>query len=225
MLFEMFNSVQAGIRQEKKLDLTTNHLANADTNGFKADILSFDEILRAKVTSDFTQGDMKFTENKLDLGLEGRGFFKVKTNDGIRYTRDGNFTLNKEGMLVNHNGFPVLGNGSEIFINGKDVSIGESGEINVDGEFAGNVDVVTFKSFSKIQKKEGLNLYVYNGDPADEISDQSAKVKQGYLERSNISVVSEMTKMIEISRHYEAIQKMIRSIDETDTKALEIARI
>ncbi len=225
MILEITTPVQTGLKQERKMETIANHLANVDTSGFKADILSFDEMLNIHMAVDFTQGDIKMTGNNLDFAISGEGFFKVQTQQGVRYTRSGNFTLNNEGLLVTQNGDPVLGEGGEITIKGTDIYCNEAGEIFVDGTLSDKLDIVTFNSLENLQK-EGSSLFVYKGDPADATAPEKVSVKQKALERPNVSTVVEMTKMIETMRTYEALQKMIQSFDETDSKIInEAARI
>lgn len=219
MILQMTRPVQAGLVQEKKFEIISNHLANADTNGFKGDILTFDEMLRAKLTLDLTQGDIKATGNNLDLALADEGFFKIQTSQGFRYTRNGSFSLNGENLLVTQSGDPVLGEDGPITIDGTDIRINEDGEVLSDGEIAGKLKIVTFRDMAKLQK-DGSSLFLYQGMPLDETVPPTISVRQGALERANVSTVVEMTKMIETMRLYEAFQKVIQSCDEADGKAI-----
>ncbi len=134
MLLQMTRPVQAGIRKQRQYEITANHLANLNTTGFKGDVLSFDRVFKANLTVDYSQGPLKATEGKFDIAINGDGFFKVQTGEGVRYTRDGNFILNQEGTLVTMNGDEVLSDSGPIAIEGNNVSINEAGEIEVDGE-------------------------------------------------------------------------------------------
>ncbi len=224
MILQMIGPVQGGLRQEKKFEIIANHLANVSTNGFKADILTFDHVFRAKLVVDHRQGDLKATGNKLDLALGDSGFFKVQTQRGIMYTRDGNFTIDRNNTLSTQNGEPVLGTAGPIIINGTDVNINEIGGIQVDGGVAGQLDIVTFNNLDLLQK-QGNSLYRYKGSEEDEIVPENVLVKQGTLEKPNISIAAEMTKMIQTHRMYEAYQKMIHIFDEINSKAItEVGR-
>ncbi|MGD9733834.1 MAG: flagellar hook-basal body protein [Desulfamplus sp.] len=219
MILQMTRPVQGGLRQERILEATSNHLANADTVGFKKDVVSFDKMFKAQLNTDFSQGHLKTTDNKLDVALGDEGFFKIDTPDGIQYTRDGNFSLNTQGVLVNQHGYPVQGANGDIAINGQRVEINEAGEIWVDGVLADNFDVVTFEDLTKLDKKGG-DLFIYNGDPADEQQPERVLVKQGVLENANISVVDEMVGMVDHHRMYETYQKMMQTFDEVDGKTV-----
>ncbi|MBU0995492.1 MAG: flagellar hook-basal body protein [Proteobacteria bacterium] len=219
MILEMTRPVQAGLRQEKKYEVTANHIANVDTTGFKKDTLSFDRMMKANLSVDLTQGDVISTQNKLDVALMDEGFFKVQTVSGVRYTRNGNFHLDNLGRIVTPLGDPVLGDAGPLTVQGTNIYINSSGGVEVDGGNIGNLSVVTFADLGKIQK-EGSGYFIYKGGPQDEIPPQKITMKQGTLERSNVSTVYEMTKMIDIQRMYEAAQKMMQTFDEVDGRAI-----
>lgn len=231
MILEMTRPVQGGLRQERKLDAVSNNLANVDTTGYKKDVVSFDRTFKAQLNKDFGQGDLVETGNPFDLGLAGEGFFKIETPDGIQYTRDGNFTLDAEGVLVDMNGYPVMGQGGVIAIDLNETTadgadINETGEIFVNGGVVGVLDIVTFEDKDKLDKV-GNSLLAYDGDPADEIAMAlpDLKVKQMYVEGSNVQAVEEMVKMIDYHRMFETFTKSMLTFDEVDEKAiLEVGR-
>ena len=99
MIHEMSYAVQGALRQEKRFEVLSNHLANVQTAGFKTQTLSFDDMLQAHMNIDFSQGTLVPTGNPLDLGLSGDGFFKIQTDQGVRYTRNGSFSLDPPGMV------------------------------------------------------------------------------------------------------------------------------
>ncbi|MCK5310649.1 MAG: flagellar hook-basal body protein [Desulfobacteraceae bacterium] len=219
MLLELTRPVQGGLRQERKLEAVANHLANADTAGFKRDVISFDKEFRARMNTDLTQGAIEKTGNDLDLALKDEGFFKIDTPAGIRYTRNGNFTLNSNGVLVNQAGNFVLGQGGAIVVNGTNVDINKIGEIRIDGTLRDRLDIITFENLTMLQK-EGANNYVYKGDTRDETGPLNIAVEQGAIESSNIQVVDEMVSMIDHHRMYQIYQKMMMTFDEIDGKAI-----
>ena len=219
MIQDIATIVQSALTQEMKLDNIANHLANASTTGFKADILSFDEELQAHSTVDFTQGDFRETGNVLDLALSGDGFFKVQTQQGMRYTRNGTFSLNRDNILVTENGDPVMGDSGPISIQGSNVQINENGEVLVDNSQVGKLSIVTFSSKENLIK-EGESLFEYTGEATDETGAETALVKQGSLEMPNTILVIEMTKMMETMRTYESYMKIIQTFDEVDMKLI-----
>ena len=229
MILEMTRPVQGGLRQERKLDAVSNNLANVDTTGYKKDVVSFDRQFKAQLNKDFSQGDLKETGNPFDISLAGPGFFKIETPDGIQYTRNGNLSLNSEGVLVDQGGNPVLGQGGAIIIDLQNITaqgaeINQIGEIRVDGDIIDTLDIVSFGELDKLEKV-GQNLLAYNGNPADEIPQNNVMIKQMSLEGSNVQAVDEMVKMIDYHRMFETFTKSMLTFDEIDGKAIsEVGR-
>ncbi|MDY6823449.1 MAG: flagellar hook-basal body protein [Thermodesulfobacteriota bacterium] len=220
MLHEMARPVQGGLRQEKKFEITANNIANANTTGFKKDILSFGEMLSYRMNTDFSDGPVKSTGNKLDVAITGDGFFKIQTDEGIRYTRSGNFTLDNTNTLVTQNGNPVMGDGGPIVIEGGDVVIDDTGEVRVGNTTAGILAVVDFDSYDNL-KKAGDTLFAPADDaPLQERAPERVAVKQGALEMGNVSSVKEMAQLIKTERIYQTYQKMIHTFDELNATAV-----
>lgn len=223
MILEMTRPVQGGLRQERKLEAVSNNLANADTTGFKKDTISFDEKFKAQLNKDFSQGDVHTTGNPLDFALSGEGFFKIETADGIKYTRNGNFSRDLNGILVDQNGNPVMGQGGAIAIDDDDIeqglSINQNGEIILSGEIVDTFDIVTFEDLRMLER-EGLNLLSYKGKTTDEVPVELVVVKHRALEKSNTKVVDEMVRMIDYNRMFETFTKSMMTFDEIDAKAI-----
>ncbi|MEA1934528.1 MAG: flagellar basal-body rod protein FlgF [Thermodesulfobacteriota bacterium] len=227
----LIESVETLLAQERRMDQVSNNLANVDTNGFKKENVTFWEMLYTasdqrqrvgkamKVITDHAQGTMELTGNPLDLAINGTGFFKVQTPQGIRYTRAGNFFRNDQNQLVTPNGHLVMGQGGEITIQGDEVCIDRYGSINVDGEEMGQLAIVTFADLDVLQK-EGENNFRLVDKMARELTPEFLEVRQGYLETSNVSTVVEMTEMIDLHRAYEAQQKSVHAIDSLNDKAV-----
>lgn len=223
MILEVTRPVQGGLRQERKLESVSNNLANAETIGFKKDTISFDLKFKAQVNKDFSQGSLQTTGNALDVALSGEGFFKIETPEGIRYTRNGNFSLDINGVLVDQNGNPVLGQGGAIVIAGEEMeetlSINQIGEISLGGEVIDTLDIVTFEDKRKLER-EAENLLSYKGPTTDELQVEQTVVQHRTLENSNIQVVDEMVRMIDYHRMFETFTKSILTFDEVDNKAI-----
>src|SRR2546422_11106995 len=131
----------------KIVDVITNNLANANTNGFKRDfgfVLQNETGFDAGTKVDLSVGDLVPTGNKLDVALNGPGFFVINTPSGVRYTRSGNFALNAAGELVTKDSMKVLStSGSPILVGEGDVDI-RDGVVTVDGNEVATLKVVTF---------------------------------------------------------------------------------
>jgi flagellar basal-body rod protein FlgG len=172
--------------------------------------------------TDYSQGSFRITDNTYDMAISGDGFFSIEfTNKAgetsTKYTRDGSFTLNSDGYLVTQDGDYVLGTSGRIRLDPlQDATIDESGNIWQDGSRVATLRITDFEDYNYLEHY-GENYY----QPIDGATTKTAdcKVMSGYLEMSNIQVVSEMVEMISVSRAYETNQKMIQTFDST----LEIA--
>src|SRR5215475_9137824 len=152
---------------------------------------------------DFTQGALQRTNNPLDAAISGSGFFVVQTPAGERYTRDGGFQLNNLGQLVTASGETVLGTAGPIVLQptDHDVTISADGTITVlegvsrTDSIRGKLRMVTFADGQKLAK-DGANLYSAPNGTAPQ-QDTKSTVQQGFVEKSNINSVVEMSRMIE----------------------------
>lgn len=180
--------------------------------------------------TDYSQGAFLQTEEPYDVALAGNGFFKISfTNKAgqtsVKYTRDGSFTLNNQGYLVTKDGDFVLDtNNNRIQLDtAQTSSIDDMGYIYQNNAQVAQLGIVDFENYNYLEKY-GENMYdlVQGGN----IIASTAKVKAGYLEASNVNIVSEMVDMITITRAYEANQKVIKTIDSTLEKAVtEVGRV
>lgn len=180
-----------------------------------------------QVHTDFATGIMKNTGGVYDLAFQGDGFFAIADLDDQgevieRYTRDGSFTLNHNGELVTKSGNYVLGQNGVITLPSADIIVNGAGEIFSQGEFVDRLLVVDFENPESLRKYGG-NLY----DSIEEsvMIESNALVLQNNLEGSNVNAVSEMVKMISVSRIYEMGQKLVQTQDSILAKAVsDIAR-
>jgi flagellar basal-body rod protein FlgF len=247
----MENALLVGLSRqvtlERQLDVVANNIANVNTTGFKADQSLFEEYLRTgahednfvgrdRVISyvqdratfhDMTQGSLQQTNNPLDVAIDGGGFLAVQTAGGELYTRDGNLQLNNVGQLVTENGDPVLGTAGPILFQptDHDINISPDGTITV-LEGAGRTDTIRGKlrmvSFADAQQalKQGSNLYSA-GEGAQPQPDLKSTVKQGYIEKSNINSVAEMSRMLEVTRSYTAVSNILQQESDLHKSAIE----
>ncbi|OHD70448.1 MAG: flagellar basal-body rod protein FlgF [Spirochaetes bacterium RBG_16_49_21] len=183
-----------------------------------------------EVYTEFEQGSLQRTENSFDMALEGRGFFTVRTDRGERYTRNGSFTINHEGILMTHTGYPVMGENGLIRVQENNFIVNERGEIIVNraidpndlASMANNdwsepvvLDRMKLADFENIRelKKEGDSLWrdtEFSGPP---LPPDNLKVIPGFIEKSNVNMIREMVDMIEVQRSYEANQKAVQTHD------------
>ncbi|KUG29721.1 putative flagellar basal-body rod protein [hydrocarbon metagenome] len=174
---------------------------------------------------DFSQGALQATGNTFDLAIQGPGFFRVRSPEGDYLTRSGAFLRGPDGTLRTDQGFQVLGEGGPIDIPaGRVITVAGDGQISVDGAPVGTLDIVAVAEPWALEKY-GANLYRGNGGTAiqEEALDPAlTQVVQGYLEKSNVEVVSEMVSMIETQRTFEAYQKVMTSSHDLDTRATRV---
>jgi flagellar basal-body rod protein FlgF len=230
---------------ERQMDVIANNVANVNTNGFKADRSLFQEFLSPGAREDnfaagrdrrlshvmdratfrdYSQGSFEPTKNPLDVAIDGNAFFVVQTPAGERYTRDGSFQINNQGQLVNASGYPVLGSGGPIQFQSTDkqIAIAADGNVSVI-EGAGRVDSVRGKlrlvRFANPQalQKEGANLY--SGNAA--VADTTAVVRQGFVEKSNVNSVLEMSRLIEVNRTYSHIATLLQQQHDLHRSAID----
>jgi flagellar basal-body rod protein FlgG len=215
-------------------EVIAENLASSSVPGFKRQELSFNAVQTGLMgpaladparrfampglaaTTDFKAGELK-AAGPTDLAIEGRGFFEVQLPNGARaYTRDGEFHVNAQGQLVTKQGYPVEGTSGPIQIdptNAAPVSVSVGGDVSQGADGKGALKIVDFKETARLDSIGGG--YFLAADPAlVPVPATQFSLRQGYLESSNASTVSEMADLITSSRLFEANQKVIQSQDE-----------
>lgn len=204
------------IAEQMRQDAIANDLANAATPGYKADRVtqgSFGDLLLANTSTgrvvgplgmgtyadeqvtNLTPQALRVTGEPLDLAIAGEGFFAVQTPQGIRYTRNGQFSASAAGQLVDQLGNPVLG------------PDGQPVQLTADGTVVpGSVGVFAVANAEKV----GDNLFVGAAG-----GQATGEVRVGALEGSGVDVARTVVDMIVSFRAYEANQRAIQTIDET----------
>ena len=167
--------------------------------------------------TDFEQGSFKQTSTHTDMALSGEGFFAVQTPSGERYTRNGNFLVGKEGILVTKEGYPVLGENGYIQVADDRFTVNQDGMVysEDDMQLIDRFKIVRFDNERYLQKM-GSSLYKdtdVTGKAYVAEGNERPIVLQSYVETSNVNVVNEMVSMIEVNRAYEANQKTIQAQD------------
>ncbi|HID56417.1 TPA: flagellar hook-basal body protein, partial [Candidatus Poribacteria bacterium] len=174
---------------------------------------------------DLSEGSFKQTGNPLDFAINGKGYFSIQTPNGVRYTRDGRFSIDANGFLVTRNGHRVLGQNGPINVGGgSQIQVSKGGTIRVDGRVVDRFLIVDFpptRGGGGLSKEgNGLLIAPANLQPLP----PNVEVLQGYLEESNVDIVKEMVQMIEALRNYESYQKAIQAIDSTVQQLNEFAK-
>jgi flagellar basal-body rod protein FlgG len=246
--------------QQTQMDVVANNLANVSTNGFKRSRAVFEDLLYQNIRQPgaqssqqttipsglqigtgvrpvaaeriHTQGNLTQTGNKLDVAIQGSGFFPVLMPDGTTgYTRDGSFQTDAQGQIVTSSGF-IVQPAMTIPANATSVTIGQDGVVSVTqpGSVApvqiGTMQLASFINPSGLQSN-GQNLYLEtasSGAPstAAPSANGSGTLGQGYVETSNVNVVEELVNMIQTQRAYEINSKAITTSDQMLQKLSQI---
>jgi len=229
---------------EKWQEILAQNLASGSVPGFKKNEVSFDSVNangklgahnrsghgsqpvmpKASAKINFAQGELRRTGADLDFAVEGDGFFQIQRANGeLGYTRDGEFHLKGDRTLVTKGGFPVMGeSGPVVFPEGTGaISVNADGVIFQGEETVAKLPIYRFTDLKKLHRVgDGLMAPVKNGEQP--IPAERPVVLTGYLEQSNVSPMTEMVNLIEVSRAYESCQKVIQAHDDASDKAIQI---
>ena len=217
------------VARTQALDLAANNLANVNTNGYKAQLPTFQSVLAnasntvmsnpiAQAVNDYgvlgdsrtnlTQGSLEHTSSDFDLALQGDGWFALQTGNGRLYTRNGNFHVDRNGKLVTGDGSPVLGTQGPITVPPGKLFVSGDGTISVDGALAGQLRVVQFSPGTTLTPAGSS----YFSAPAASERGSSAQVTQGSLENSNVSPVTAAVDLVTLQRNAELLQQALTAI-------------
>jgi flagellar basal-body rod protein FlgF len=177
----------------------------------------------AGTNRDMSQGAVQDTGATYDFALNGKGFFAVQTPQGLRYTRDGHFTLDANGQVVTEQGYALQGDGGSLTItpNDSDVQVSKDGTVSstVNGTSnpIGKLQIMDFADDTKLAK-QGDNLYSTTQAPT--VMTDTA-IRQGALESSNVQPVLEISHMLEVQRAYQATATLSQSQEDLIRKAID----
>lgn len=259
MVKGFYNLTSGMLTQRRNLDVISSNMSNVSTVGFKSDQLvssTFKEEMMARTgntdksnpeelseismalipretVTNFEQGGFRETGKRLDLAIDGDGFFKVQGEDGqIRYTRSGSFNINNDGYLCTQFGGLLLGENGPIRLftteededgavklaqfNVENITVNSAGGIFVfdnEDNYLDQLSLVNFADLSQLVK-DGTDFTTNQAEiPA------TGLVLQGYLEQSNVDALDEMVAMIESQRHLQSAAQVLKMYDEMLEKA------
>ena len=242
------------------LNTIANNLANVNTTGFKKNKIEFQDMLYQKrravgaeegagnlvpagvevgngtrvvsTAKIYTQGQLTQTGEKMDVAIQGDGFFEVQRPDGTTaYTRDGGFKIASDGTVVTNDGLPVLGGFQPIPVDAQNVNISTSGQVTIEtpgGQQNFQIQLVRFNNPAGL-RSEGGNLFVETPASGAPVLGNPAQagfgtLLQNYLETSNVNVAEEMVNMILAQRAYEVNAKAIQTSDQMMQETNNIKR-
>ncbi|MGI6610631.1 MAG: flagellar hook-basal body protein [Limnochordia bacterium] len=252
MVRGLYTSALGMLGSMERVDILSHNLANVNTPAFKkvgSTSRSFSEIIARcerrphdgrtvstlignvgvgiQVDSTYfllNEGPLRETGSQLQAAIRGSGFFVVETPDGLGYTRDGRFLVDSEGWLVTLDGHRVLGENGPLAVSTDDAMITDAGELLCDGQPVGRLRCVDFAHPEGLVLQGG-SLYragTASGPPLM----RECHLAVGFLEESNVNVVSEMVELISATRLYEANQRVILAYDDCLGKAVgEVGKV
>jgi flagellar basal-body rod protein FlgF len=239
----MDNSLLVSLSQQlaayQSMDVIANNIANVSTPGFRREQPTFQEYVAevapgegetgtqqvsfvkdSGIVRDMSEGPQQATGHPFDLALHGKGFFVVQTPNGERYTRNGHFSLDPSGQIVDDAGNPLLGDGGAITIttDDGDIHVGADGTLSGKNGQLAKLRVAGFANEAALNK-DGANLYSANGQPATTATD--VKITQGMLEGSNVQPVVEISRMVDVMRAYQATATLTQSQEDLMRQAID----
>ncbi|HXG19031.1 MAG TPA: flagellar basal-body rod protein FlgF [Methylomirabilota bacterium] len=229
----MYKALSGAIVQTRRLEAVTQDLANVNTAGYKGERLAFREVLEAprprkqqsggqvavsEQRTDLSPGAIHYTGNPLDLAIMGDGFFTVQTPRGVRYTRQGTFSLSANNTIVMPSGEPLLGEGGPIRVDGSKVEVTAAGVVLVNGEEVDRLKIMRPEDPRRLAR-EGYAFFQAADADMQPIR-EAAGVMQGNVEEANVNPVEAMVALIDIQRQYEAYERAMRTLDSVTEKVV-----
>lgn len=222
----------------RQMDVIANNVANINTTGFKGEKLAFEEYMMPVASADafqngnktlsyvndyhsaydFSAGPTVPTGNPLDVAVNGDGWFVVQTPEGERFTRNGSFGMGPNGELVTQSGHRVMGASGPITFarNDTDIEISSDGTISTNNGVRGRLRLAAFENEAALKPTGDTLFEGENPQPAT-----TARIAQGVLERSNVRGVVEITRMIDVTRTYQSVTRMMQQADDLRRKAID----
>jgi flagellar basal-body rod protein FlgG len=250
MNLSLYSAATGMEAQQLNLNTIANNLANVNTPGFKRSQISFQDLLyqkpRATGSQDsggnilptgievgngsrvaatnkiFTQGDLTQTGEKLDIAIQGDGFFEIQKADGtLAYTRDGSFKISPTGQVTNSDGLPVLSGFQAVPTGTTAISLSSDGQVTYTTASGTQTFRLSLTRFANPSGLQSLGGNIYAETPASGTPETGSPGEQGYgttmqayLEGSNVNIVQEMVNLITAQRAYEINSKSIQTSDE-----------
>lgn len=244
----MWNGTSGMYANQEKLDAISNDLANLETVGYKSEQVSFSNLMYETLKKDGypvssgkspstgtgvkadnwirdnSEGTITQTNNNTDFAIDGEGYFRVTTQDGSKaYERNGQFSVNANGNLVDGNGnlldiqYNDGVNPNSVKFTDSNIVVTEDGSVGIKDAQSNITGVGKINLYNAVgdnsMSSAGNNLFVPNqGVQMNQVT--GSKIKQGYIEGSNVDLATSMTDMIKAQRAYEISSKSVKTADE-----------
>ena len=208
--------------------MLANNIANSGTSGFKAD-QEFYSVLRDELPivesrwTDFSQGTVQPTGNPLDLALEGKGFYALKSPAGVVYSRGGSFRISGAGQLSTPEGYTLRNtrnNGQPIVVDPAQVfTVDREGIVRQSGQELGQIEVRDFSDAARSLTKLGASYFSSGTAPVAPA--EAVTVRQGALEQSNVPVADAAIRLVSVMRQFEMLQRAMAVGAEMNKRAVD----
>ena len=241
MISGLYVGASSLVSQGDCQDVIAKNLANVNTVGYKKSVPVFQAYLfdmqngdvkskqgtgnkLSKDATDFSSGSLEYTGNDLDMAIKGDGFFSVQTENGVRYTRKGQFTLTHDRKVVTQEGWSLMGNGGEIHVprGAQSITVKANGGFSVDGKEIDKVKVVNIPNVADLESVGGCLYKLSDRSPEPAVS-TTAEVAHQQVEKANVIAVDEMVNMIANMRSYQSSSKITEAINKSLEKIIGLA--
>jgi len=227
MQSNIYVGLSAQLALQRRLETLANNMANMSTAGFRAEEMSFEELVtpnrkdpvsfvsRGENHLSTKTGELTQTGNPLDVAVRGNAWLAIRTPDGVAYTRDGRMRMTTEGTLTTLSGYPFLDAGGtplQLDPTKPPPIINKAGTVEQEGNNLGALGLYRMPRGAKLTRAEGASV-LSDMPPTPELDFISNGVAQGFVESSNINAVLEMTHLITIQRNFEAVSSMLRDTE------------
>jgi flagellar basal-body rod protein FlgG len=218
-------------KQTESLDRISTNVANYNTVGYKAQrfeqYLTSDSRLEGVSRTDTAKGDFMVTQREMDIAVDGAGYVPVTQPDGtVAYTRDGSFTVNSQGYLVNNRG-DLVGEGIKIPIDYKKIQIDQTGKVLIQTEKEpdfkpiGKISLVRFPNPEKLTNIGYNKLQVSDGSGSP-VEDTESRIKQGFVERSNVNIYGQIEQVLRLNASLISNIRIIKFSDDLYRQAVNL---
>ena len=241
-----YTAAQAMLIQQRRLNTISNNIANVKTNGYKKEetvLSTFEESLQYRIQNNQKTligsesrligideinfrvdiANLEDTNRSLDIALVSEGFFTVRQNNTIFFTRDGSFNIDSEGYLVTSKGARVQGMKGDIRVMNDSFIVNETGLVmNSNGQVIDRLSIQTPNDNSNLVKMENG----YFTETSGNMTQTNPWVIQSMLENSNVNVTEEMTQLMEVQRNFQSVANALKTIDGLNARAVsEIGKV
>jgi len=236
MQSNIYVTLSAQMALQRRLDTLANNVANASTAGFRGEAVTFEQLVeqqsadpvhfvsRGATHISATAGELTKTDNPLDVAVRGESYLAIQTASGPVYTRDGRMQMLPTGELATLNGnafLDVSGSPLQLDPNGGPPTIGKDGSIFQKGRQIGSLGLFRMSPEAKLTRGEGASV-VPDIQPQPELDFNVNGIVQGFIEKSNVNSVLEMTHLIAVQRSFEAVNGVMHDSETSLQDAIKI---